>query len=100
MRRNVFGAGLILFAGLLGACGGGYNYGYVRYGPPAPRYGVVGYAPGPGYVWTDGYWGWRGGRYVWVPGRWLRPPHARAVWVPGAWSRDGHGWRFQEGYWR
>ena len=31
--------------------------------PPAPQLvGPVGVAPGPGYVWTNGYWAWNGGR--------------------------------------
>ncbi|CAM8769154.1 YXWGXW repeat-containing protein [Burkholderia pseudomallei] len=35
--------------------------------PPRPR----------GYVWTNGYWRWPGGRSVWIPGRWIaqRPGH-------------------------
>lgn len=51
--------------------------------PPPPAYvaGPVGVAPGPGYVWVDGYWNWVDGRYVWVPGRWVLPPHPHAVWV-------------------
>ncbi|MEI9974771.1 MAG: hypothetical protein WDO73_23630 [Ignavibacteriota bacterium] len=32
---------------------------------------------------TEGFYDYRGGRYVWVPGRWMRPPRAHAVWVPG-----------------
>ncbi|MGV5595319.1 YXWGXW repeat-containing protein, partial [Burkholderia pseudomallei] len=30
-----------------------------------------------GYVWTNGYWRWPGGRSVWIPGRWIaqRPGH-------------------------
>ncbi len=47
---------------VLGACAGGY---YVRVAPPPPRYGVVGVAPGPGYVWVDGFWDWRGGNWAW-----------------------------------
>jgi hypothetical protein len=60
----------------------------------------MGFAPGPGYVWTDGYWDWRGGNWVWINGRWLRPPHRRAVWVPGTWVEDHHRWSFRRGYWR
>jgi hypothetical protein len=60
----------------------------------------MGFAPGPGYVWTDGYWDWRGRNWVWIDGRWLRPPHRRAVWVPGTWVEDHHRWRFRHGYWR
>lgn len=81
----------------LGACGGGV---YVVGPPPPPRYGVVGVAPGPRFVWTDGYWGWRGGNWAWVPGAWRRPPRPGAAWVPGAWVRAGRRYRFARGYWR
>lgn len=82
---------------VLGACAGGY---YVRMAPPAPRYGIVGNAPGPGYVWTDGYWDWRGGRWFWVGGTWRRPPRRGAVWVPARWTEHGRGYRFVRGRWR
>ena len=84
----------------LAACG----HGYVSYGvaaPPAPYVvGAVGYAPGPGYVWTDGYWNLDGGRWNWVNGRWAVPPHPHAVWVRDRWERHGHGWRYRRGHWR
>src|SRR5471032_418985 len=65
---------------------------YVRVGPPAPLYETRIVAPGPGYVWVSGYHTWNGSAYVWAPGRWDRPPRARAVWVPAQWARDRHGW--------
>jgi hypothetical protein len=34
----------------------------------------VGVAPGPGYVWQDGYYTRRGFSHVWVPGRWVFAP--------------------------
>lgn len=46
----------------------------VRVGPPAPIVETRPVAPGPGFVWIAGYHRWDGGRYVWVPGRWDRPP--------------------------
>lgn len=103
MRKKVLAASFLIFGGLLAACGGGYGprYGYATYGPPAPRYyGAIGVAPGPGYVWTNGYWAWRGGRYYWVDGRWVRPPRGRHQWVEGGWNRDGRAWRYREGRWR
>jgi hypothetical protein len=71
-------------------------------GPPPPpmAMGVRGYAPGPGYVWVDGFWDWRGGRWFWSGGQWMRPPRARAVWVPGRWDRGHDGYYFRRGYWR
>jgi len=92
--------GTLLFGTLLTACAPG-GYAAVRFGPPPPpRYGVRGFAPGPGYVWTDGYWDWRGNRWTWIDGRWLRPPRARAVWVPGSWVESNRRWHFRRGYWR
>ena len=36
---------------------------FVRTPPPRPRsMGVVGRSPGPGFVWTGGYWRWGRGR--------------------------------------
>ena len=91
-------AGTVLIGTFLTGCAANVS---MRYGPPpAPRIGVMGIAPGPGYMWTDGYWDQRGGRWVWVNGQWLRPPHRRAVWVSGAWIQEGHRWRFRRGYWR
>ncbi|MEL4419562.1 hypothetical protein, partial [Shewanella algae] len=34
--------------------------------PPPPRFEEYGPAPGPGYVWLGGYWGWTGVRHEWV----------------------------------
>ncbi len=93
---------LAVLAGTLaiGAFGCGHRH-YVAYGPPPPPMaaGYVGRAPGPGYVWVDGYYDWRG-RYVWVPGSWMRPPRPHAVWVPGRF--DGHGRHrvWVRGHWR
>jgi len=102
MKQRILAGAFVLFGTVLAACGGPYGYtsAYVAYGPPAPRYGAVGAAPGPGYVWVNGYWGWAGGRYVWNEGRWAHPPHGRHAWVEGGWHHEGHGWRYHEGHWR
>ena len=56
MKRLLLTGTVFLGTILTGCAGGGY-YASARIGPPPPpRYGVMGYAPGPGYVWTDGYW--------------------------------------------
>ncbi|MGO9097259.1 MAG: hypothetical protein ACLQGV_18815 [Bryobacteraceae bacterium] len=68
--------------------------------PPPPILGVVGYAPGPGYVWIDGFYDLRGSAWVWRPGYWVRPPHPHAVWVRAYWEPHGHSYRFHRGYWR
>jgi hypothetical protein len=72
---------------------------YVRVGPPAPIVEVRAVSPGPKYVWIDGYHRWTGHAYVWVPGRWVVPPHAHAVWVPARWVHDKHGWYVVNGHW-
>jgi len=97
MKRTLLAAGFLFSALIFTGCGGGY---VAMYGPPPPRYGVVGYAPGPGYVWTDGYWNYSGRNWAWVGGRWQRPPRPRAVWVRPEWRHEGGRWRFHRGYWR
>jgi hypothetical protein len=97
MKKTILLAGVLLGTALTGCA----THAYVGFGaPPPPRYGVMGYAPGAGFVWTEGYWDRRGERWEWVSGAWLRPPRARAVWVPGEWREEGHRWRFRRGYWR
>jgi len=93
---------VLLVAGTLAACaagGGGY---YVARTPPPPpaAYGVVGMAPGPGYVWVNGYWDWRGGNYFWVRGSWVLPPRRGAVWIAPAYRPYRNGYRYQAGRWR
>src|SRR5262245_52374058 len=100
MKQKLMVAAMLIAGAALTACGGGGYYTSVRYGPPAPRYGVVGYAPGPGYVWTDGYWDWRANNWYWVGGRWQRPPRGGAVWVSPTWRNYGGRWRMHRGYWR
>jgi hypothetical protein len=78
---------------------GGVAY-YANTPPPPVRVETYGPAPGPGFVWVNGYWGWRGNNYVWVGGRWSRPPHARAVWVAPRWESYRGRYRFYEGRWR
>src|SRR5215469_490424 len=79
---------------------------FVRRPPPPPRStAVIGRAPGPGFVWTPGFYRWgsmRGGRrgYAWVPGTWRRPPRPGAVWVPPVWRSAPGGWTFVAGRWR
>src|SRR5438093_4977154 len=49
--------------------------------PPPVRVETQTVAPGPGYVWTSGYWRWTGTTYVWVPGTLVIRPTQTAVWV-------------------
>jgi hypothetical protein len=55
--------------------------------------------PGPGYLWTPGYWAWGDDGYYWVPGTWVEPPQVGLLWTPGYWGfRDGF-YLWNEGYW-
>jgi YXWGXW repeat-containing protein len=69
----------------------------IRIGPPPPPrvVRVRPAAPGPGFIWVDGYWFAAGNRYRWHDGYWTRPPYEGAVWV--APHHDGE--RFFDGYW-
>ena len=78
--------------------GVGFGNGYVAFGTPPPPV-AMGYrspCPGPGYVWIGGYYYPNGGRYVYRPGYWCRPPHPHAYWVAPRY----HGGRYYYGYWR
>jgi hypothetical protein len=72
----------------------------VRVAPPAPIVEVRPAPPDRGYVWIDGYHRWDGGAYIWVPGRWDRPPHPGARWVAHRWVRVHDHWEMREGHWR
>ena len=98
--KNIVLAATLLAATALISCAHPSYYGYRIAPPPPPRYGVVGYAPGPGYVWADGWYDLRGGRWTWVPGYWVRPPRPRAVWVRPYWEPRGRGYYYHRGYWR
>jgi len=92
----------LILSGLLTACGGAYySAGYrVPPPPPPPAYGPMGMAPGPDFVWMEGYWNLNGSRWAWAPGRWARPPRPHSHWQPGRWERHNNGWRFHQGRWR
>ena len=69
--------GLLLAAllAVLGAAGCSRNVRVVHMTPPPPppyAYREMGPAPGPGYVWKEGYWVRRGHHWQWVRGHWVR----------------------------
>jgi hypothetical protein len=99
-RRLANAAALLALAASLSACVMvPTRHGYVAVAPPAPHVEVVGVAPGPGYFWIDGYWGWHGNRHAWVGGHWeKRRPGYR--WEPHAWQRDGGRYRESPGRWQ
>ena len=57
--------------------------------------------PGPGYLWTPGYWQWSPdyGDYYWVPGTWVQPPQPEVLWTPGYWGWGGSAFVWNDGYW-
>jgi WXXGXW repeat (2 copies) len=72
----------------------------VRVGPPAAIVETRPARPGGEFVWVDGYHRWDGARYVWVPGRWDRPPHHGQRWVAHHWVHRNGGYVMVEGHWR
>jgi len=88
-----------LLAALLLA--GGLTFAQVGIGitigaPPPPRVlKVRPPAPGPGFLWVDGYWYPVHGHYVWHQGYWTRPPYEGATWV--APHHDGR--QYFDGFW-
>ena len=71
----------------------------VRIGPPALPVYAQPICPGPGYLWTPGYWGWNDdGGYYWVPGTWVVAP-VGMLWTPGYWGWGGGFYAWHAGYW-
>jgi len=71
----------------------------VAIGPPAlPVYSQP-LCPGPGYIWTPGYWAWAPGGYYWVPGTWAVPPQVGFLWTPGYWAFSAGFYGWHTGYW-
>ena len=66
--------------------------------PPLPVYEQP-ELPGPGYVWTPGYWHYGAAGYFWVPGTWVMPPRVGVLWTPGYWGFAGGVYVFHAGYW-
>lgn len=66
--------------------------------PPLPVYEQP-IVPGPGYIWTPGYWAWDGSEYYWVPGTWVMPPEVGLLWTPGWWGWSDGYYRWHPGYW-
>jgi len=71
----------------------------VRVAPPALPVYEQPVCPGPGHMWTPGYWAWNDDAgYYWVPGTWVVAP-VGLLWTPGYWGwHEGvYGWH--RGYW-
>ena len=55
--------------------------------------------PGPGYIWTPGYWAYGPDGYFWVPGTWVEPPSVGLLWTPGYWGWRNGSYLWNAGYW-
>jgi len=66
--------------------------------PPLPVYAQP-VCPGPGYIWTPGYWAYGPDGYYWVPGTWVMAPRVGFLWTPGYWGWAGGVYIWHGGYW-
>jgi WXXGXW repeat (2 copies) len=49
-----------------------------------------------GYTWSPGFWDWRGTRYVWMKGEWVREKPG-FTWAGWRWVEEGGRWHFLRG---
>ena len=70
----------------------------VHVGPPILPVYAQPICPGPGYLWTPGYWAYGDAGYYWVPGTWVVAP-VGMLWTPGYWGWGGGGYLWHAGYW-
>jgi YXWGXW repeat-containing protein len=71
----------------------------VHIGPPALPVYAQPICPGPGYLWTPGYWAYGDEGYYWVPGTWVIAPTPGFLWTPGYWGWGGGVYVWHAGYW-
>lgn len=73
----------------------------VSVAPPALPVYVQPAIPGPGYIWTPGYWAWDADAsdYYWVPGAWVPAPEPGLLWTPGYWGWSNGVYVWNAGYW-
>jgi len=71
----------------------------IHIGPPVIPVYPQPVIPGPGYIWTPGYWAYGPGGYYWVPGTWVLPPTVGVLWTPGYWGYTGGAYIWHAGYW-
>jgi WXXGXW repeat (2 copies) len=65
--------------------------------PPPVRVEAVP-PPQVGMVWAQGFWEWRGGAHVWVPGHYIAERRGYH-WVGDAWVQRGPHWHHEPGHW-
>ena len=52
-----------------------------------------------GALWVQGRWEYRGSRWSWRAGEWVKPRRGY-VWHDGNWERHAGRWHWVEGHWR
>ena len=95
MKNKIFIALALIGSLTLVSCSGSRVM--VTERPVAPYYQRP-FAPGLGYIWIDGDWMVRGGRYVHQQGYWS-PPRGNRHWQNGRWQQYSNGWQWRNGYW-
>ena len=85
------------FAGIIGALPLPAAAVYVQIAPPPPRV-EPSMERRAGFIWVGGYWEWRRGKHVWIPGRYVvaRPGYRYAA---PAWVQRNNQWYFERGRW-
>jgi hypothetical protein len=95
-------AALSLCSGLLlsGVAGAAVSIGVsINIAPPELPVYEQPAVPGPGYLWSPGYWAWGDSDYYWVPGTWVLAPQPGYLWTPGYWGWGDGAYLWHGGYW-
>jgi hypothetical protein len=72
---------------------------YVSEAPPAPPVEVIPVAPDHFHVWIAGHYEWTHHGYVWRVGHWERPPRHGLHWAPARWEFRGGRYVYIQGRW-
>ena len=103
MRMNTMIVALFALLGLGGAVDKANAQLVVSVGIAPPALPVYSQPPipGPGYIWTPGYWAWNASitDYYWVPGAWVLAPRPGLLWTPGYWGWSNGAYVWNAGYW-
>src|SRR5258708_14230774 len=97
--RLVRTLGLLLFAAIAGVSEAAAQLVSITIAPPVLTVYVQPAIPGPGYIWTPGYWAYGDDGYYWVPGTWVLPPTVGLLWTPGYWGWNDGIYAWNTGYW-
>jgi hypothetical protein len=99
IKLPAFVLAVLLFVAILPASSSAYVAVSVAIAPPAIPVYQQPYCPGPGYIWTPGYWAYSDFGYYWTPGVWVLAPQIGFLWTPGYWGYRNGGYYFNDGYW-